>query len=302
VADVAVSRTAVAHAPGNSPVYRDERSIPPSFSYDVPSTITEYYNQDKRAVWQSTSSQLRYTYYQSPWTSFKPGRTYTVAWANGVVGPVFPAPNFGQQYATRYWGDTIGGPGPLHGDGSGHMGFRHVVGGSVEVNLYRNGVRIGDANQTPWTWDVPAEAGDYRLAATFRSDPAFALSTVVDAEWTFRSAHVPDGDLVKLPMTAIRYTPDLDIDNRAPAGLLFAIPFSLDRQVGAAPGRTRTLTVEASFDDGRTWRQLTVKRSGEKGVAWVRNPAGTGFVSLRAAATDTSGNMVKQTIIRAYRY
>ncbi|SCE72300.1 Serine protease, subtilisin family [Micromonospora coriariae] len=302
VADVPVARLARAHAPGNSPVYRTERVGPPSFTYDVPSTITEYYNQDKKAVWQSTSGQPGYTYYESAWTSFRPGRTYDVKWANAVAGPVFPEPNFGQQFATRYWGDTMGGPGPLHGDGAGHMGFRHVVGGSVQVDLYRNGVKIGDANQAPWTWDVPAEKGDYRLAATFRSDPAFTLSTVVDAEWTFKSAHVADGDLVKLPMTAIRYTPELDIDNRAPAGRPFAIPVSLDRQVGAAPGRTRTLTVEASFDDGKTWRKLTVKRSGEKAVAWVHNPAGTGFVSLRSAATDTSGNTVKQTVIRAYRY
>ncbi|MEU4712546.1 S8 family serine peptidase [Micromonospora purpureochromogenes] len=302
VADVPVARTAVAHAPGNSPIYRDERNIPPSFTYDVPSTITEYYNQDKQAVWQSTSAQLRYTYHQSPWTSFQPGRTYTVKWANAVAGPVFPEPNFGQQFATRYWGDLIGGPGPLHGDGTGHMGFRHVRNGSVEVNLYRNGVKIGDANQTPWVWNVPAETGDYRLAATFRSDPAFTLSTVVDAEWTFKSGHVGDGELVKLPMTAIRYTPELDIDNRAPAGRLFRIPVSLDRQVGAAPGQTTDLTVEASFDDGKTWQRLTVRRSGEKAVAWVRNPAGTGFVSLRAAATDSSGNTVKQTVIRAYRY
>ncbi|GAB3179628.1 subtilisin family serine protease [Micromonospora palomenae] len=302
VAGVPVARTAVAHAPGNSPVYRDERNIPPSFTYDVPSTITEYYNQDKQAVWQSTSAQLRYTYYQSPWTSFQPGRTYTVKWANAVAGPVFPEPNFGQQFATRYWGDLIGGPGPLHGDGAGHMGFRHVRGGSVQVSLYRNGVKIGDANGAPWVWEVPAEKGDYRLAATFRSDPEFTLSTLVDAEWTFTSAHVGDGDLVKLPMTAIRYTPELDIDNRAPAGRLFRIPVSLDRQIGAAPGQTRTLTVEASFDDGKTWQRLTVRRSGEKAVAWVRNPAGTGFVSLRAAATDTSGNTVNQTVIRAYRY
>ncbi|MFG2053289.1 S8 family serine peptidase [Micromonospora sp. NPDC048930] len=302
VAGVPVARSAVAHAPGNSPVYRDERNIPPSFTYDVPSTITEYYNQDKQAVWQSTSAQLRYTYYQSAWTSFQPGSTYTVKWANAVAGPVFPEPNFGQQFATRYWGDTMGGPGPLHGDGTGHMGFRFTRGGSVQVNLYRNGVKVGDANQAPWSWQVPAEEGDYRLTATFRSDPAFTLSTVVDAEWTFKSGHVSDGDLVKLPMTAIRYTPELNINNRAPANQLFAIPVSLDRQVGAEPGQTTSLTVEASFDDGKTWRQLTVQRSGEKAVAWVRNPAGTGFVSLRAAATDTSGNTVKQTIIRAYQY
>ncbi|SIQ82668.1 S8 family peptidase [Micromonospora avicenniae] len=304
VAGVPVSRLAFAHAPGNSAIHRsaDGRQAPPSFTYDVPSTITEYYNQDKKAVWQSVAGQQGYTYYESAWTSFKPGHTYNVKWANGVVGPVFPEPNFGQQYATRYWGDTIGGPGPLHGDGAGHMGFRHVVGGSVQVDVYRNGVKIGDANQAPWAWDVPAEEGDYKLTAKFQSDPAFTLSTVVDAEWTFKSGHVSDGDLVKLPMTAIRYTPELDLDNRAPAGQLFAIPISLDRQVGAAPGRTKTLTVDASFDDGKTWQPLTVRRSGEKAVALVQNPTGHGFVSLRGAATDTSGNTVKQTVIRAYRY
>ena len=65
VAGVPVSRLAVAHAPGNSPVHRGDRDIPPSFTYDAPSTITEYYNQDEPAVWQSTSAQSRYTYYQS---------------------------------------------------------------------------------------------------------------------------------------------------------------------------------------------------------------------------------------------
>ncbi|GAA1393283.1 S8 family serine peptidase [Catellatospora coxensis] len=302
VAGVPVGRNAVAHAPGNSPVYRDDRNVQPTFTYDVPSTVTEYYNQDKQAQWQSTSAQFRHTYYQSDWTSFKAGRTYTVKWANGVVGPVFPKPNFAQQYSTRYWGDTIGGPGPLHGDGAGHMGFRHVRGGSVQVNLYRDGVEVGAASEVPYAWQVPAEPGDYRLAATFHSDPAFTLSTLVEAEWTFKSGHVADGELVKLPLTAIRYTPNLDLDNRAPAGRLFAIPISLDRQVGAAPGRTKALTVEASFDDGKSWQKLPVLRFGEQAVAWVCNPTGTGFVSLRSAATDSSGNTVKQTVIRAYRY
>lgn len=208
VAGVPVSRTAVAHAPGNSPVYRDERNAQPSFSYDAPNTITEYYNQDKQAVWQSTSFQRRYTYYDSEWTSFQAGRTYNVKWANGVIGPVFSEPNFGQQWATRYWGDTIGGPGPLHGDGTGHRGFRFTRGGSVDVSLYRNGVKVGDGTETPWIWQVPAETGDYRLAATFRSDPVFTLSTEVDAEWTFKSGHVADGELVKLPLTAVRFTPE----------------------------------------------------------------------------------------------
>ena len=103
-------------------------------------------------------------------------------------------------------------------------------------------------------------------------------------------------------MTAIRFSPDLDITGTAPAGRTLALPISLDRQVGAAPGKTRSLTVEASFDDGKTWHRLVAVRIGEKAVAVVQNPRGTGFVSLRASAVDTAGNTVRETIIRAYRY
>jgi hypothetical protein len=222
-----------------------------------------------------------------------------VKWASGVEGPVFPEPDFGQQFATRYFGDTMGGPGPLHGDGSGHEGFRFTRGGGeAHVQIFRNGVLVADESSTPQASTVPAAAGAYRVHATFRSDPAFTLSTLVDAEWTFRSGHVPDGKLVKLPMTAIRFTPDLDISGTAKA----ALPISLDRQVGADRAATRSLTVEASFDDGKTWHRLVAVRIGEKAVAVVQHPRGSGFVSLRASAADTAGNTVRQTIVRAYRY
>ena len=304
VEGVPVSRMSVARAPGNSPVTRSEdgRSSQLSFTYDLPATITEYYNQDKQAQWQTTSAQQGYTYYEGDWTSHRPGRTYQTKWANAVAGPVFPEPDFAQQFATRYFGDTLAGPGPLHGDGSGHQGFRFTRTGSAKVTVYRDGVQVGTASQAPQSFEVPAEEGRYRLVASFRSDPAFLLSTTVDAEWTFTSAHVGDDELVKLPLTAVRFSPELDITNKAPADRLFVLPVTLERQVGAVAGRTTQLTVEASFDDGRTWRELTVRRTGEHAQALVPHPKGTGFVSLRANATDTAGNTVKQTIVRAYRY
>jgi hypothetical protein len=39
---------------------------------------------------------------------------------------------------------------------------------------------------------------------------------------------------------------------------------------------------------------------GQFGVAIVKHPAGNGFVSLRAKSTDTAGNTLEQTVIRAY--
>ncbi|EGD42634.1 putative secreted peptidase [Nocardioidaceae bacterium Broad-1] len=304
VPDVPVDRVAVARAPGNSPVWTslDGRTRPLTLRYDAPSTVVEHYNRDQKAEWLISNSQSGYTHYESDWTSYKPGRVYDVKWANGVEGPVFPEPEFDQQYATRYWGDTLGAPGPMHGDGSGHEGFRFPGRGTGDVTVYRNGTQVGHTSWFRDAIDVPAEPGDYLVHARFESDPAFTLSTLVDAEWRFESGHVPDGELVHLPMTAVRFSPDLDIENTAPAGRSFRLPISLDRQIGAAPAKTRALTVEASFDDGRTWRKLNVERRGEKAVASVQHPSGSGFVSLRARATDTSGNSVRQTIIRAYRY
>jgi hypothetical protein len=44
-----------------------------------------------------------------------------------------------------------------------------------------------------------------------------------------------------------------------------------------------------------------VLRHDQRGVVLVDQPAGPGFVSLRASAVDAAGNTVDETILRAYR-
>ncbi len=74
------------------------------------------------------------------------------------------------------------------------------------------------------------------------------------------------------------------------------MPVRVDVQEGSAAARNRSLTVEASFDDGKTWQRVSVR----DGEAELRHPNRAGFVSLRATAVDRSGNTVTQTVIRAY--
>jgi hypothetical protein len=62
--------------------------------------------------------------------------------------------------------------------------------------------------------------------------------------------------------------------------------------------RPQRLSVEVSYDEGKTWRAAE--------VLWNRavkldHPAGPGSVSLRAKASDRDGNTVEHTIIRAYK-
>lgn len=72
-------------------------------------------------------------------------------------------------------------------------------------------------------------------------------------------------------------------------------------QPGSSYGEVRRLTVDVSYDDGRTWNRapLIVAPGGRQVL--LDHPAGTGFVSLRANVADGRGNTTEQTIIRAYR-
>jgi hypothetical protein len=123
-----------------------------------------------------------------------------------------------------------------------------------------------------------------------------ALSLRTSTAWTFRSAGI-DGTARRLPLSIVRFKPPLDPDNTAPSGRPYLIPVSVERLAGSDAGLPRSLELQVSFDDGANWAR--VEAAG--GVMRVSHPATDGFVSLRAKATDTHGNTVKQTIIRAYR-
>jgi hypothetical protein len=296
------TREAFPRTPGNSPVYASlatgHPQYPASYQYQLPRTVTEYYNDEGEwSTWYAPSDAL----FMSNWTRYRAGKTYHEVWGGGVTGPVFPEPDFPQQFATRYWNNTLAVPGILFGDGSGHLGIRTGRNQEASTTLYRNGKKFASVNEEAYTFIVPPAKSKYRVVTTVNSGTPFVLSTKFTGEWTFTSEKVPEGQLVKLPLSAIRFTPKLN-NGKAPAGKTLTLPILIERQKGAVAGTTKSLKSQVSFDDGRTWKTVAVKRRGEKGSASIARPAGSGFVSLRASATDTRGNTVKETIIRAYKY
>jgi hypothetical protein len=59
----------------------------------------------------------------------------------------------------------------------------------------------------------------------------------------------------------------------------------------------------ASFDDGGTWKEVTVDGLDGRFTGTVKHPAlggTTGYVSLRYEITDAAGGKLEQTVIRAY--
>ncbi|MDH6465191.1 subtilisin family serine protease [Micromonospora sp. A200] len=232
-------------------------------------------------------------------TAYKAGRTVHETWNQAPYGPSFPAPRWPEESVSRT-GDLIFVGLPVHSDAAGHPG------GSVtdiaRTALWRNGKLVGESEYAGYgQFTAPPAAADYKL--TVSATRSFTdLSTEVESTWTFRSGHVAGDTPARLPLMAVRFAPPLRVDNSAPAGRLFAVPVQVQRQPGAPAAGVEKLTVDASYDGGKTWRKAAVLRVPGKGwVALLRHPAGPGHVSLRATARDTAGDTVTERIVQAYR-
>ncbi|MFC0528016.1 S8 family serine peptidase [Phytohabitans kaempferiae] len=234
-------------------------------------------------------------FFQAP-VQYRPGKQYTDTWHTGPFGPVLPLPESGVSRT----GDLIIVDVSLYGDRAGHVGYSWTD--TSRTALYRNGELVGETDCSACgVFEVPPRKAGYRLeVADTRS--VGDLTTEVRGVWTFRSGHVPGEDVVaKLPLSVVRFAPRLDADNAAPAGRRYEIPVTVQRQPGAPDGKVTSLTVDVSYDDGKSWQRASLRRGGDGWVASVRHPGAAGFVSLRAASTDSGGNTVTQTVVRAYR-
>jgi hypothetical protein len=187
---------------------------------------------------------------------------------------------------------------PFYADAAGHAAGLDVDTVSGSTSLYRDGQLLGSQNLAgKGTFWVGQNEAEYRLVTeATRNEPWWPLSTKISAEWTFRSSFRPGPFLDPLPLLAIRAEPPVNLANQSPTGPV-TIPLTVTRQDG--PTQITAVELEFSTDDGATWQQTTVSRSGDHWQAAVSNS--TGYVSLRTKATDTDGNAVRQTIIRAYQ-
>ena len=149
---------------------------------------------------------------------------------------------------------------------------------------------------------VPDSPGRYTLTCTGnRTIPASVLGTRSEATWTFSAPGITTTP-APLPLLAVRARGAVFAMNDAPAGRLFPLVLRVDRPSGAPSVRITSLELDASFDDGATWKSVVVLRvpGSDHGIAVLKHPRTPGFVSLRARAADAQGNTVTHTTIRAY--
>ncbi|MFD5985095.1 S8 family serine peptidase [Streptomyces cyaneofuscatus] len=219
--------------------------------------------------------------------TYKGGKSYTKTVNTGVFGPRLTG------YDGVYRdGNEISGFLPLLADGKGNDGAPQFS--SVATVLHRNGKKYAQTEDPLQGWDyftVPAGNADYKLSSSVKHTAKIgALSTRVDVSFSFRSKKA----FAKLPASTARFTPALTTDGRAKAGKTISVPVTVQ---GSAAGKNlKSLTTYVSYNGGKTWKKVTVK----KGKITVKNPAKNKAISFAANITDKKGNKSTVRIYNAY--
>ncbi|MGW1543408.1 S8 family serine peptidase [Streptomyces sp. NPDC002309] len=234
---------------------------------------------------------------------YTPGKKRTENWFRSVVRPAAPKGVAG--FSSVRQGDTLSLRIPEYADSEGgHYAFAQR-GDTVSTHLYRDGELVAERTN-PWG-DVPVTGGkgDYRLQVrTSRpATPEWQISTSTDTSWRFSSGTTQKSAL--LPLIQLDYGVPVDGANQVHAWSPTVVSLKARHQDGLKGPEINRMQAWVSYDDGAHWTKVKWLSHGGKG-SWkaLIDPKaaakGTGYVSLRAQAQDAAGNLVDQTVIRAY--
>ncbi|MER5946462.1 S8 family serine peptidase [Streptomyces sp. NPDC001904] len=232
--------------------------------------------------WQPTESRHTVSF-----ETYRAGRTYREVFNTGVFGPLMDDSD-----GIVRSGNTLYAFLRMFDDGQGHDGSTTVE--SAHTKLTRDGETLFDRDEDVEyaSFAVPAGDGAYTLSTTStRSEDIALVGTRIDASWTFRSK---DGDKT-VPASTVRFHPELDLESTVRAGRNVKVPVEV--QGAAAGDNLKSLTVQASYDDGATWQKLSVKH----GRASLKAPARGKGVALRAEVVDRQGNTSTVAVHNAFR-
>ncbi|MEU0230763.1 MULTISPECIES: S8 family serine peptidase [unclassified Streptomyces] len=201
------------------------------------------------------------------------------------------------RFNTPGWGDS----------GTDHTGFGNVWNDdsmTQYTEVYVDGVRVDrETSSAAYAWDAPAREATYRVVTDTALDRGrWWLGTEGHSEWTFRSAETPSDRITYLPMLNLGFDLDTDLHGDVRAGGRLPVGIFAEYVKGATgTGTLRTGTLEVSYDEGKTWQEVALRKD-RHGASWngeLRIPRGAGSVSLRAGASDDRGGSVTQELIRA---
>ncbi|MDQ1069047.1 S8 family serine peptidase [Streptomyces canus] len=279
----------------------------PTLRTTLPSRVTEYYSPGLTwthtlDLFGSTQSLPDGSLPDHDTTTavrrYQAGHTYRTDWNRAPVGPAVHSP-------TREGDDLYLDLAPYAAAGTGQQSDESYATGEMDGEVVlSSGGRVIDRS-SPFLVDITTRTAGKRrytlTAHTTRTADWTALGTRSSVTWGFTSARPRGSASSVLPLLTVRAGGAVDLTSSAPAGRVFRLPLAVRRPAGAERTPVTRLTLQVSYDDGRTWKTVRVTRHGATADALLHHPGHAGYASLRIAAADKAGNTVTQTVIRAYR-
>jgi subtilisin family serine protease len=245
--------------------------------------------------------------YDRTWRTYQPGSHRTVNWFKAVNNPTInPTQPTWFEPGYQSWNNqatlTLGVPpfpdgDPTHTEFADHRD-------TYSMKLTRDGTEVGSANYWYGFFRIPSGTAKYEaVLEASRSLPGWGFATRSTTTWRFQAggstaSHTP------ISMPQVTYDVDAGLDNRVKPRVPQTMTVNA-RSWLAGGDDVVDVKVWASYDDGRTWTALTLTPTDTAGTytAPFTTPTAadsSGYVSLRATATDASGHQVDQTVERAF--
>lgn len=235
-----------------------------------------------------------------PLRTYEPGEEVDRQWYRSVMRPAVPEGD-----APVRTGNVLSMRVPENTMGTGTMSLRSAP-WETSMQLRQNGELLHEGTEIWGDYAVGDGLVELDLSVQQDQDPDWRYSTQTETSWTFETVGDGSRTTTVLPLMRIDYDVDVDLRNQVPAGTTQLVGLQVRNPQGLLPRpQISRARVWASYDEGATWQSVLVYHAGPaRGsgsfIAEVEHPVGHESVSLRVEATDSRGNRIEQTVIRAY--
>jgi subtilisin family serine protease len=274
------------------------------YKMEFPSVRTEWVSPVKDTRWYHHAEVLDSEWeVRQPPVVYEKGGKLQEDWFSPVVRP---------RLGVGYWtpnrqGNTLQFNLPSWADSSngstGGVGYDQSVKNQT-IKLFQGDTLIkeGKGQALNVFSTIPEERKQYRVVSDAKRDTnRWSTSVSTHTEWTFWSGK-GENFRTLLPFYSLDYKVETDMNGNALAASSTALELSVAKLDGVAGyGNLQGATLDVSFDEGESWKAVTLERTADdRWVAKINNPKTSKSVSLRATAWDDEGIKISQEIIKAY--
>ncbi|MFE2115780.1 S8 family peptidase [Streptomyces microflavus] len=270
--------------------------------FALPATAKTYINTRKGLTWGFSAGQhqpgtgddsLEVIFNEPTPKTYQRGKTYTQTFNVGVFSPKINTYN-----TARRSGNDLSFCIAEYTDGAGNIGLSTVTKQQTRVTADGKTLHNSQESLCQDIYGLPSKSAAYRISTdATRSTKVAGVTTRLTAAWTFRSKKTPADDYTVLPLSSVRFAPKLDLHSRAAAGRKLTVPLTLQ---GPAAKSLKSLSVQVSYNGGKTWSKAPVLTNKSKRTLSLNHPKKATSVSLKAKLIDKQGNTYQVTIVKAY--